>query len=81
MGIRNLAIFNRAFRCKWGWHFAKERGSLWHSVICGKYGEEEGGWHSCEVRGAYGVGVGKAIRMEWNAMVVEWLSFWVMGGG
>ena len=50
-------------------------------MICGKYSEEEGGWHSCEVGGAYGVGVGKAIRMEWNAMVVEWLSFWVMGGG
>ena len=40
-------------------------------MICGKYGEEEGGWHSCEVGGAYGVGVGKANRMEWNGM--QWL--------
>ena len=53
--------------CKWGWRFVKEREALWHNVICKKFGEEKGGWHSCEVRGVYGVGMRKALRigMRW----------------
>ena len=43
----------------------KERGALWHSVIKSKYGEEEG-WRTCDVGGAYGVGVLKAIKMDWE---------------
>ena len=30
-------------------------------MIRGKYGEERGGWRSCETREAYGVGLWKAI--------------------
>ncbi|RVX19594.1 hypothetical protein CK203_005130 [Vitis vinifera] len=31
----------------------------------GKFGEEQGGWCSKEVRGGYGVGLWKTIRREW----------------
>ncbi|RVW33932.1 putative ribonuclease H protein [Vitis vinifera] len=43
------------------WRFANERKALWNQVIRGKYGEERGGWRSCETREAYGVGLWKAI--------------------
>lgn len=33
----------------------KEREALWHRVFKIKYGEEEGGWRSCEVESAHGV--------------------------
>ena len=39
---------------------------MWKQVIIDKYGVEEGGWCSREVRGAYGVGVWKAIRKYWE---------------
>ena len=45
-----------------------EREALWRQVISGKYGEEEGGWRSCVVRGSYGVGLWKAIRRGWDAL-------------
>ncbi|RVW17395.1 Transposon TX1 uncharacterized 149 kDa protein [Vitis vinifera] len=47
---------------KWSWRFANERKTLWNQVIRGKYGEERGGWSTCEARKAYGVGLWKAIR-------------------
>ncbi|RVW44970.1 putative ribonuclease H protein [Vitis vinifera] len=37
----------------------------------GKYGEERGGWRSCEVRKAYGVGLWKAITTSKEAWVNE----------
>ena len=37
-------------------------------MICGRYGEEEGGWRSCEVRGAYGV--------EEYGKLLEWIGMW-----
>ncbi|RVW96306.1 putative ribonuclease H protein [Vitis vinifera] len=42
--------------------------ALWRQVISAKYGEEEGGWRSCVVRGSYGVGLWKAIRRGWEAV-------------
>ncbi|RVW62337.1 hypothetical protein CK203_063450 [Vitis vinifera] len=39
-----------------------EKNPLRKQVIIDKYGVEDGGWCSREVRGAYGVGVWKAIR-------------------
>ena len=59
---------------------------MWHSVIKGKYAEEEGGWRTCGVGGAYGVGVWKAIRIDWDT-VGKGMAFVVgngrrvMGGG
>ena len=35
-------------------------------MIRGRYREERGGWCSREVRGVYGVGLWKGIRMVWD---------------
>ena len=51
--------------CKWSWHFANEREAPWRNVIKGKF-EEERGWISGDVRGAYGTCVWKEIRNEWG---------------
>ncbi|RVW78939.1 putative ribonuclease H protein [Vitis vinifera] len=68
LGVRSLAFLNKALLCKWSWRFAMEREALWRQVISAKYGEEEGGWRSCVVRGSYGVGLWKAIRRGWEAV-------------
>ena len=52
-----------------------EREALWRQVICGKYGEEEGGRWSCEVRGSFGVGLWKAIKRDWDAMGINKVYF------
>ncbi|RVX03364.1 putative ribonuclease H protein [Vitis vinifera] len=61
LGVKSLGAFNRALLGKWVWRFANERKALWNQVIRGKYGEERGGWRSCETREAYEVGLWKAI--------------------
>ena len=61
LGVKSLRTFNKALLSKWAWHFANERKALWNQVIRRKYGEERGGWRSCEAREAYGVGLWKAI--------------------
>ena len=61
LGVKSLGTFNRALLGKWFWHFTFERKALWNQVIRRKYGEERGGWRSCEAREAYGVGLWKAI--------------------
>ncbi|RVW53546.1 hypothetical protein CK203_092382 [Vitis vinifera] len=64
------------------WRFANERGVFWNQVIKGKYGEEQRGWCSKEVKGGYGVGLWKAFRKEWfvDAWVKDvWCS--IEGGG
>ena len=62
LGVKSLGTFNRVLLGKWSWRFANERKVLWNQVIRRKYGEERGGWSSCEAREAYGVGLWKAIR-------------------
>ena len=44
------------------------RGNFWKQVICYKYGEEEVGLRSCEVREKYRLGLWKAIRKEWDIL-------------
>ncbi|RVW58987.1 hypothetical protein CK203_110732 [Vitis vinifera] len=68
LGVRNLALLNKALLCKWSCPFAVEREALWRQVVCAKYGEEEGGWRSCVVRGSFGVGLWKAIRRVWDVI-------------
>ena len=68
LGVRNLTLLNKALLCKWSGRFAMEREAFWRQVICGKYGEEEGEWHSCEARERFGVGLSKAIKREGGAM-------------
>ena len=48
-------------------------------MIRGKYGEEQGGWCSKEMRGGYDVGLWKAITREWH-VVSSRLSFMVGNG-
>ncbi|RVX10737.1 Transposon TX1 uncharacterized 149 kDa protein [Vitis vinifera] len=44
--------------------FANERETLWRRVIRRKFGEEEGGWYTRDVREGFGVGLWKDIRKE-----------------
>ena len=65
LGVRGLSLMNQALLCKWCWRFANERDSLWRLVISTKFGEENGGWNTRDIRGAYGTGLWKVIRKEW----------------
>ena len=49
-GVKDLGCLNKTLLSKWCWRFAAEKRTLWNDVIMAKYGEEEGGWCSCEVR-------------------------------
>ncbi|KAJ9673050.1 hypothetical protein PVL29_026361 [Vitis rotundifolia] len=62
LGIKSLGVLNKALLGKWAWRFANEKKAFWNQVIRRKYGEEIGGWRSCEIREAYGVGLWKAIN-------------------
>ncbi|RVW16657.1 hypothetical protein CK203_080892 [Vitis vinifera] len=44
----------------------EKRESFWRKVIVGKFGEEEGGWTTREVRESYGMGLWKDIRKGWE---------------
>ena len=79
LGIRSLVALNKALLGKWSCKFAIERNSLWKQVIIDKYGVEEGGWCLREVRGAYGVGVWKAIRKDWEN--IRSRSRFIVGNG
>ena len=48
-------------------------------MIREKYGKEQRGWCSKEVKGGYGVGLWKAFRKEW--FVVSNRLFFVVGNG
>ena len=56
---------NKALLCEWSWRFANDRNSLWRKVICNKFGETNGGWHTCDLIGGYGISLWKEIRKEW----------------
>ena len=66
LGIRSLAILNKALLGKWLWRFANENDPLWKQIIFRKYSFQEGGWCSKGVRDRYGVGVWKAIKNGWE---------------
>ena len=65
LGLRNFSWLNRALLCKWSWRFANERNALWRKVASSKFGETARVWHSCDIRGGFGVGLWKEIRKEW----------------
>ena len=48
-------------------------------MIKRKYGEEQRGWCSKEVKGGYGVGLWKSLRKDWD--VVRSRLFFVVGNG
>ena len=63
--IKSFSKMNKALLSKWSWRFANERNSLWRKVICSKFGESCGGWHTSDIRGGYGSSLWKDIRKEW----------------
>ena len=65
IGIKSFSKMNKAFLCKWSWRFANDRNSLWRKVICSKFGESNGGWHTRDLKGGYGTSLWKEIRKEW----------------
>lgn len=52
-----VSLLNWALLGKWCWRYVSNGNVLWKQIIERKYGEEGVGWHPCEVRGGYGVGV------------------------
>ena len=68
LGVRNLALMNKALLSKWNWRFTMESEALWKQVINHKYGVDEGGWCTRAVSRRHGVGLRKAIRKEWLGM-------------
>ena len=40
LGVRNLALMNKALFSKWNWRFAIEGKAFWKQAINHKYGEE-----------------------------------------
>ena len=79
LGVRNLSLMNLALLCKWSWRYAIEREALWKQVISQRYGEDDGGWHSCEVSERFDVGLWKVIRKKWNYLS-DRLTFQVDNG-
>ena len=57
LGVRSLSKMNQALLCKWCWRLANERDPLWRLVINTKFGKEDGGWNTSDIRGGYGTGL------------------------
>ena len=78
LGVRCLSTLNRALLCKWNWRFATEGETIWKQVISRKFGEEEGGWRTREVREGFGVGFWKEIKKEGSLLQNKLYSLWGM---
>ena len=64
LGLRKLALLNKALLGKWLWRFACVKEELWKQVLVAKYGQEDLGWRTKKANGAFGVGVWKEISGE-----------------
>ena len=64
LGLRNFSRLNKALLCKWSYRFANERNALWRKVVNRKFGETSRGWHTCDIKGGFGVRLWKEIRKE-----------------
>ena len=64
LGLRKLALLNKALLGKWIWRYACDKDNLWKQVIKVKYGQEGVGWRQKKANGAVGVGVWKEIWKE-----------------
>ena len=69
IGIKSFSKMNKALLCKWSWRFTNVRNALWRKVICCKFGEFVGGWHTRDLRGGYGTSLWKEIRKEWLGFI------------
>ena len=65
LGIKSFSKMIKTLLCKLSWWFSNDRNSLWRKVICSKFGEINGGWHTCDLRGGCGTSLWKEIRKEW----------------
>ncbi|RVW92931.1 LINE-1 reverse transcriptase-like [Vitis vinifera] len=52
LGLRKLAILNKALLGKWIWRYACDKDNLWKQVIKVKYGQEGLGWKPKKANGA-----------------------------
>ncbi|RVW41391.1 hypothetical protein CK203_095197 [Vitis vinifera] len=64
LGLRKLALLNKALLGKWVWRFACDKENLWKKVISVKYGQGGLGWRTNKANGTFGVGVWKEILKE-----------------
>ena len=64
LGIRKLTLLNKVLLGKWIWRFACDKEALWKQVLLAKYGQDDFGWRTKKVVGAFGVGVWKEILKE-----------------
>ena len=73
LGLRKLALLNKALLGKWIWRFACDKENLWKQVLVAKYGQEGLGWRTKKINGAFGVRVWKEILKAndwcWKNMV------------
>ncbi|KAL6322200.1 hypothetical protein AAG906_005148 [Vitis piasezkii] len=46
LGLRKLALLNKALLGKWIWRFVCDKDNLWKQVILAKYGQEGLGWRT-----------------------------------
>ena len=66
LGIRDVAIFNKALLGKWLWRYSTEPNSLWRQVIDSKYGGQGNFWVSNRVNTPHGVSLWRHIRAGWD---------------
>ena len=64
LGLRKLALLNKALLGKWIWRYACDKDNLWKQVITTKYGQEDLGWRPKKANGAVGIGVWKESLKE-----------------
>uniref|UniRef100_A0A2N9HCD7 Reverse transcriptase zinc-binding domain-containing protein n=1 Tax=Fagus sylvatica TaxID=28930 RepID=A0A2N9HCD7_FAGSY len=65
LGVRKIAVFNKALLGKWLWRFGTEESKLWRRVIATKYGVNSGGWSTKSARGSHGCGLWRSINSGW----------------
>ena len=57
LGLRKLALLNKALLGKWIWRFACVEEDLWKQVLVAKYGQEDLVWRTKKANEAIGVGL------------------------
>uniref|UniRef100_A0A2N9H1T5 Reverse transcriptase domain-containing protein n=1 Tax=Fagus sylvatica TaxID=28930 RepID=A0A2N9H1T5_FAGSY len=79
LGIRNVAVFNKALLGKWLWRYATKPMSLWRRVVDSKYGSQWGGWCSNHSTEPYGISLWNHICKGWSCFS-QYIGFKVGDG-
>ena len=77
--LKSFSKLNKALLSKWSWRFANDINELWRKVICCKFGESIGGWHTRDIKGSYGTSLWKEISKEW--LFLSQNAVFVLGDG